>query len=255
MKGLYRSLGWVCLWLCLTQSSLTAAASYVVVSTIGSQLTIVTAQEQTGTNRDRTYAEARPVSDPILDATALTAAKAAIQKARPGSSVATLRLSDAKLLADQEKWFGQAKLDAPELVELLNAEIGDDPATRLMIIAAHRADILLRLEHGYVGFGKAAGLGFYIDSVARVSRSDTGQKGQGVFGPFANFRIVLVDPRSLVIESEQAIAAGTARSATRAEDRDPWNVLSGQEKIRLLQELLTAEIARAGPKLFDQQSR
>ena len=187
----------------------------MVVSTVGSQLTIVTAREQTGTNRDRNYAEARPVSDPILDATALTAAKAAIEKARPGASVATLRLSDAKLLADQEKWFGQEKLDAPELMELLKAEIGDDPATRLIIIAAHRADILLRLEHGYVGFGKAAGLGFYIDRVARVSRSDTGQKGQGVFGPFANFRIVLVDPRSLVIEREQAIAAGTARSATR----------------------------------------
>lgn len=167
----------------MLRTSVAAAATYVVVSMIGSQLTIVTAQEQTGTNRDRNYAEVRPVKDPILDTTALTAVKAAIEKARPGTSVATLRLTDSKLLAEQEKWFDQEKLEAPELMELVRGEIGDDPSTRLMIIAANRADILLRLEHGYVGFGKAAGLGFYIDRVARASRSDTGQKGQGVFWP------------------------------------------------------------------------
>jgi hypothetical protein len=242
------------LFWCLAQAGIAAAATYVVVSLIGSELTFVTAQSQT--NIDHNLYDVRRLNDPILDVTALTAAKAAIEKIRSDASVVTLRVNDPKLLKSQDQWFKRDTIDAPELLELLKGEIGDDPATRLVIISSYRSEPVLKVTHGdYRGTGKVAGLGFYIDSLARFHRSDTGEKAQGFLAPFANFRIALVNPRSLAIEGQQTTAAGDTLSAAQAEDKDPWNVLTAQQKIVALQKLLAQEIARMTPMLLGEQSR
>ena len=100
-----------------------------------------------------------------------------------------------------------------------------------------------------------SGLGFYVDRFTFGSRSDTGEKGWGFFAPFASLRMTLVDPRSLAIESEKFIAAGWAYSSVQAEDRDPWHAVSNKEKIRVLQNLLTDEIAQTTQILLSEQRR
>jgi hypothetical protein len=253
MRILHPSLAGLFLFLCVAQAGAAAAATYVVVSMVGSQLTIVVAEQVTGSRTDKNHYDVRPLSDPILDATALTAAKATIEKARPRASVVTLRVKDPKLLALQDTWFGKDTIAAPELLELLKGEIGDDPTTRLILISSHRAEPHLETTRGSVGTGHVSGLGFYVDSFTFGSRSDTGEQGWGFFAPFASLRMALVDPRSLAIESEEFVAAGSAYSPVQGNDRDPWHAMSNEQKIRMLQNLLTDEIVQTTQMLLSKQ--
>jgi len=255
MRILYPSLlARLFLFLCVPQAGIAAAATYVVVSMVGSQLTIVVAEQVTGSWTDKNHYDVRPLSDPILDATALTAAKVTIEKVQPGASVVTLRVKDPKLLALQDRWFERDTIAAPELLALLQGEIGNDPMTRL-ILSSHRAEPHLKTTHGSVGTGQVSGLGFYVDSFTFGQRSDTGEKGLGFFAPFASLRMTLVDPRSSAIESEKFIAAGSAYSPVQGNDRDPWHTMSNEQKIRVLQNLLTDEIAQTTYTLLREQRR
>src|SRR5262245_30661033 len=96
---------------------------------------------------------------------------------------------------------------------------------------------------------KAAGLGFYIDQQTRMTSSEATkmETGRGFLSLFANFQLVLINVQSSAIEAHENVAVATVRAASRAEDKNPWNALSADQKIQVLQELMKREIERVVP--------
>ncbi len=112
-----------------------------------------------------------------------------------------LQASDPRLYAMQSRWETDSSIDVAELVNLLGKSVGNDAQTHLIVICSHRSPISLRFQVGSTGSGAAAGLGLYLNTWEVTERVDTKAKGDGFLAPFANFRMLLVDLQTKVIES------------------------------------------------------
>lgn len=71
----------------------------------------------------------------------------------------------------------------------------------------------------------------------------------GFLGPFAYFQITVYDvARGRVLRQEQITASRTI-SAGRSPTGDPWQVLSPNQKVQVLQKMLTEEIGKTLPRV------
>lgn len=68
---------------------------------------------------------------------------------------------------------------------------------------------------------------------------------------FANFQLVLINLQTNAIEAYEMVAAGTTRAASRAADKNPWNAISAEQKIEVLQSLIKRESERALPRMLN----
>ncbi len=239
----------------LSLASVTAAAdahaaTYIVLSLVGNQITVVTAARGTGSNLDRNRSEVFPANDGAFDIAAVNAAADALRKIRPNATFKLLRMNDPKIYALQEKWLDSSTIDVAEFLPLLDVRAGDDGTTRVVLITRLRAEPQLATSKGHFGTGKVAGLGFYVNRFQTLNRSDTGERGRGYLGTFANFRMLLINPATTTVEAEETAAVGITTSAARAEDMDPWHALSTEGKQAALESLVRREVTRLVPLLL-----
>ena len=226
------------------------AQTYLILSLVGDRVTIVTAESQVGSNLDRNRQEIMQLTGSGLDDFAAHVADATIAKLRPSAAVATLR-ADPSLYTLRNAWVDADSIGIPELVSLVAKLVPPSSDAHLLLIAPRRDELELRTGKDYRGSGsKVAGLGFYVDKRARMWRSDTGETATGFLGVFAHFQLVLINLRSKAIEAQERAVVGTTFSAARAEDKNPWNALSSEGKIKALEELMKKEIERALPGML-----
>lgn len=151
-------------------------------------------------------------------------------------------IGDRLMLVDQPKALdegGGAELMLPVLKEML-AKVG---ATHLLLVSKHRGEARLLFADGRMGNGFLEGLGFYIDRNNRVENVQTGDTSFGYLAPFAYFRVALIDLAASRVLGEEVV---TASRAIGAQDKsNPWDVLSGDQKVTLLQDFIRAETRRA----------
>jgi len=241
---------------CVGRVTAANAASYVVLSLVDHQLMVGTVDVRNNKSQWVTY----PRRDGAFDFAALKATDAAIRRLQPDATVVSRRTADPRIYALQRKWIEGDSIDVAQLVDLLKSELADEPDTHLVVIAAHRADIMLP---GFTVFGgapklagKASGLGFYVETNLRVLGGESRELSFGFIAPFANFRMVLIDPRAMTIEANVPTAAGRVITAARSANRDdPWNAISDRERIQYLESLLTSEINRMTPILLQERKR
>jgi hypothetical protein len=93
-------------------------------------------------------------------------------------------------------------------------------------------------------------LGLYLNTWQVTARDDTQAQGKGFLVPFANFRMVLIDLHTMVVESQEYSSTGELVSAAYADDGNPWHALSDQAKADRLRSLLTEEIEQMTPRLL-----
>lgn len=228
------------------------AVTYVVLPLIGDQLTIVGARTVMGSNMDRNEHQVEHLDDSVLDTAASKFVDAAIARAQPSAAVVTLRANDSKIYALRDKLTEADPAAIEELVNLLQGKMENLPSARLVLIAPYWAEQELKTARNYVGTGKVAGLGFYIDRVTRTRRVDTLESAIGFLGAFANFRIAVIDVSSKKVLAQQVIATGRVYSAARSSDTHPWNALSAEAKLRALASLMQVEIARMVPAVLQE---
>ena len=231
-------------------SAAATAQTYAALSLVGHEMSIIHAGHSTGSNRDTNIHEAMPMTDRALDLAALRAVDEAIRKARPDAKVVLLSASDPA-------WTAAAKQDlslgSPEFTALANglakatATVGAD---RVVVVLPARGDLVLRIQQGTLGRGRAGGIGFYLDRHTRLSRSDNREAADGFLGVFANFRVVLVEAPGGRVLADDAVSSGVAYSNARATGSDPMTVLSGEQKVQVIVGLLRNEIARVLPTLL-----
>jgi hypothetical protein len=235
--------------LALVANSAAAVAGHAVVSLVGREFTLVQYRPAIGSNASRDTSDRFAVGSAALDDAAVLAADDVIRKVRPDVRVKLLRAGDA-VAQMQEAWAASGKVDVAGLLDRLGAAVDRGPGDRLILIASETRPIRMKIEYGDLRSTRAAGLGFFLDRDRVLARDAQYQTGVGVLGVFANFRILVIDTARAVIVAEEGVSAGTAVSAGRASDGDPWNALSSEAKVSMLRELLVREIGTLLPDLL-----
>ncbi len=234
------------------QSSGNLRGKVAVVSLIGDVITIDTYRRKIGTLIEANYQEVIPVSTPVFDNTAISAAADAVYpQLAAGASVATLAVPTP------DSGFDPARLVVDGAVSRSNAlvtALRENGFTHLLAITKHRGTARLQLAGETVGGGHLQGIGFYIDNEFWTTRSDTGEMGKGFIAPYAYIRLLLINVESLEIQGDKAITASAVRSSARNKAGfDPWGAMTAEEKVSMLQSLLKQHVSAAVPMLFAQK--
>jgi hypothetical protein len=217
---------------------------YAVLSLIGDGFLLVNHAMQTGSHLDRNKQEFVELPDPVIDDTAVLAIERAVHAAQPDAKVVLLGARDPALFAAQRKSLEEAGATQGIVASLREAASGTH-ATHLILVTKLRHEAMLKKQHTYTGSGKLEGVGFYMDSTTHGNRP-----GRGFLAPFAYFKVMLVDLGTGATLAEEDVIASTTRSAGRGDSLHPWDALGPGEKVRVLQSLIRAEIARVTPELL-----
>jgi hypothetical protein len=218
---------------------------YAVLSLVGDQLLITQPQSSTGTRANRNFV---PVGGPALDREALFAVEDALKRRDRGAQVVLLGVTDSGLYESQRRVLDQQESTLAFLPAVKGVVAGAN-ATHLILVSKHRGEARLRVADGHVGTGMLEGLGFYIDNTARMRNTRTGEMSQGYIAPFAWMRVSLVDLASGTVLREENVLASTTVASQKAEAT--WQILSSEEKARILRGVIRREIDIVVPKLLE----
>ena len=244
--------------LCLICAAWAGAAiaeeRYLILSLIGDRITVVGAERQVGSNLDRNRQQVVPLNDQSLDDFTARVADAAIRKAHPLAFTTMLRASDPVLYSLRDTWLDTDSVNAQALLAVVTKLYPPQPDAHLLLVAPRRDELELQTDRSYMPTGsKIAGLGFYVDQKTAMhtyQESGKGEIGKGFLGVFANFQLLIINVQSGAIEAYEKVATGSAIPASQAADKNPWNALSAEQKIRWLQGLVKREIERALPGML-----
>lgn len=222
---------------CAAWTGAATADSYLILSLLGDHLTIVTEAPPQASVGDGNIYEIARMTGTALEDFVVHSADAAIRRAAPAAPVVMLRASDPAFYASKDGWFDIPPEQIHALVTFVAQAVPPAPDARILLIAPYLAQPQLRTATDYRGSGSVAGLGFYV--------SPSFQRGQGIagyFGVFANFQLLLINPRNEAVERREVVVTGNAYPAARAPDGVAANALTPEEKIKALQTLVQGEI-------------
>ena len=121
----------------------------------------------------------------------------------------------------------------------------------LILVTKHHGEARLRVADGYIGSGKLEGLGYYLDTTRRMKELDTSIRSVGYLAPYVYVDVNLVDLVTGTLVRRATIATGyTIATSHNAAGVQPWDALSGEEKVATLKNLLTKELQGAMPALI-----
>ena len=227
-----------------------AKRRYAVMSIIGDKITLIGYRQPTGSNIDQNDKRILAVSAPVLDNSTLLAVDDAIKRQSPQAETTLLAARDPALYALQDQSFDNPG-DAAASVAAIKTLLQQTKADRLILVAPFRSEARFQLREKLIGSGKIAGLGVYVDRIAQLTMTESGEDGQGFIAPYAYFTLSLIDAKTFstirrqVVTESQLIATAAVRSATV-----PWDVLSNQKKIEMLEMLVQRGVDKALPELL-----
>ncbi len=227
------------------------AETYVILSLVGDQLTIVTQRATTGTHLDMNGYQRVQNADPALDDFAAKVADAVIARERPDAGSVTIRAADAGVYKIRDSWVDADLTGVGELVSDIKGKLPPITDARLLLITPYRDQPKLLTTKSELGTGKVSGLGFYVDTDTWMGISETNQqKARGYLGLFANFQLVLIDLESGKVAGQERVVLGTTRSSAQAPDRTSWNALTAAQKMRVLMSLMKQGIEQSLPGML-----
>ncbi len=221
--------------------------SYAVVSLIGDKLDVVTYRIATGSHVDQNLHQAVPVTDWVFDKTALLAADEALRRNDKGARVQMFAVNTPELFDNQARFFDGTRVTLPAQ---LSAAFDKAGATHLLLLTKLRGDARLNSVDGTLGSGRIEGVGYYIDREMEMQRTPSGEVGRGFLAPFAYIKVSLIDLKTSTVLREQAVRASFTISPTASDASvHPWDVLSADEKVKRLRNMLHDEVTRATSEL------
>jgi len=220
--------------------------TYAIVSLLGDQLAIVAPGNTTGTSLDRSTRSYLKLDTPAIDKTALLAADTALREADPAGTSAILLVRDPSLYEAQAKALEDGSAVA-SLVPMLAGTLRSVHATHLILLTKMQHDASFATARSHVGQGRLDGLGFYVDRATRVDDEDNRSDYVGFLGPYAYFRVSLIDLDGPKVVAQKDVVASQTRVAKSAVH--PWEELDAQQKVSALQSMLRSHIAEVVPQL------
>jgi hypothetical protein len=208
----------------------------------------VFAQPGIGSNIARNSRRAVEGAQGAIDQLVFQVVERTLQREQPGTSASMLALPGSVLFDKPERLFDGRQIALPgTVVDAIDAI----RATHLIVLTKWRDAVRAPLQDGTVGVGNVRGLGFYVDSDIRVVMRESGHIGSGLLAPFVYVRMTLVDAQNGdVIREETVRSMQTYSTASNPKAVIPWDVLSAQEKIEALQQLIDRSIGEATTRLL-----
>ena len=232
-------------WARAAEGPVPVAVDYAVLSLLGDRLLVAGSLTSIGSANSRH--EFIELGDSLVEGSALVAVKETIARLEPGATVALLRSRNAALFAIQEESL-DSHGGAQALADALRPRLESVSAKRLLLVSKLRRGTILRFaDRYYEREGRLEGLGYYIDRGLRVKNPETGEPQVGFIGVFAYFRMSLVDTRTWRVVHEVEVAESRLRGE---HDKDPWETVSAEQKVKALQALVRDEMTRALPRLI-----
>ena len=112
----------------------------------------------------------------------------------------------------------------------------------------------MQLSDQALGTGMVEGVGFYVDPYTEVILRDKQQNATGFIAAFGYFDVALVDLAKGAIVGEQRVTATRTTATSNAVATDVWSGTSGAQKMRMLQDIIRAEISRTIPALLKESN-
>jgi hypothetical protein len=212
--------------------------SYVLMSLVGFELTIVTPGGALGARLDTNRYERVPLRERVFDAAALGAMEEAILARRPEAKVTLLAGADPAWADAARLGLDPSSRSFAALVEGIASIAERAGHDRLVLMLPAEGEIaLVAADGGRRGSGRASGLGMYLDRTPPLRRDGIATV-RGFLGLFANVRIAIIDIRKRALLAEGTALDGVAVTSDRSPDGDPANVLSAAEKVAELRKLI-----------------
>lgn len=235
--------------LSLTLAGTASAAEvrrFAVLSLIGDKLQFAQAKPLEGTPVDRIERNFVGLGEPVIDRTVLQAANEALRRIDP-TAVPTLLQATEPVMFDDQATLTQPGPGKNVLLDKIRDQLKNTGATHLVVALKDQYDGVPDLQRSFVGSKELNGIGFFVGRTASPLPNNAAAAGPGFLAPYAYFRVALIELRSgKVLKSERANAS-TAISAEQSMTGDPWETLSSQQKVSVLQDLIRREVARVVP--------
>jgi hypothetical protein len=227
----------VCALLLLTFQHAAARTLYIS-SDLGHAITIVARADRTGSNVDANKYSVFKIKDDSFDQYFYDRVVGIAAKADPGATVERLHLP-------ADVVTGEA--DDRDLVKaVLDAGKSFAPGDRVVALVPQKMPIKFTVLGGTAGSGRAAGLGAYTDSERDWTTDDRNLDANGTLAMFTNFRIVLIDPATRSIVTNDDVQQGMAHTGKNAaageKNGGPWDAIPAAEKLTILEGLVTDQL-------------
>jgi hypothetical protein len=239
--------------LLLIASSLAGAAEqrrFAVLSLIGDRLLVAQYFPVTGFQSEQGVQAFVQLDDNSLDKTVLQAADGALKGVDRAIKPVLLVAKDNSLYAAQDNLMNTNQ-SSKLLLEPITPMLRGSGSTHLILITKLRADARVQqLKDAYMGSGQLEGVGFYVDAGRATPATATapGLAGTPVLGPFAYFKLELIDLSKGEIVKEERVTA--SQTYANPGSNNAWGTLTTPEKINALQTILRREVAKAVPVLL-----
>jgi hypothetical protein len=232
---------------CLGAVTGAQARQFAVLSLVGDKLLVVQYYQNEGFRSDNSLEAMVALDDNSLDKTVLQAADATLQKIEPGMKPVLLVAKDTALYQAQAELARTGK-SSKELLASLGPMLRGSGATHLILVTKlkHEARVQ-QIKDTLLGSGTLEGLGFYVDTGRTLPNAPQGGPAPSVLGPFAYFRLELIELASGQILREEKVVA--SRTFTNPETGNAWMALSNHDKILVLQDIIRRETTNAIPNL------
>ena len=218
---------------------------YAVLSLVGDQLLITQPGSVGGSRANRNFVA---MTGPALDREAVFAVEDALKRRDREAQVMLLGASDPALFEAQRRVLDQEG-STLAFLPAIKGVVEKAGATHLILVSKHRGEARLRVADGNIGSGTLEGLGFYLDSTTRMRNTRSGEMSHGFIAPFAYMRVSLVDLATGAVLREENVIASTTVASQKADAT--WQILTGEEKARILRTLMRREIDRVVPALLE----
>jgi hypothetical protein len=238
----------VALLLALSAWTAHAQNKVAITSLVADSMSVVLRRDGPGSHF-ATQSTSIKMPGPLLDHSVLKSAQEALEKLQPGVSVAALKVPAAGSNVDPSQLFSDD--GQPVAGNVLVEALKQQGFTHLLAASKRRATNVVKLNDAeIVGTGYLEGIGFYLDPSLKVERRTAGAFAQGIIAPYVYIRLRLLDLQTMQVR-EQVIAANSIATPTDSKESvDPWEALTAQEKMTVLDRLIRKNVAEAMPALM-----
>ncbi len=219
--------------------------TYAVLSLIGDEFTVVTRRAETSSRLDPNDKIVVPVPDATFDKVAFESAERVLSRLKPLSPALRFSIRDPRLFALQDRVL----VDTPESHGVREALLGllrENRVSQLVLLTKRRDEARFRLVDTHTGSGKIAGIGFYIDPIIPIYRSDTGAHSNGYMSPYVYIDVALVDVASMrILHSAPVLESSMSTAAGKSDTFRAWDSMTGEQKVTALDRLIRKGVSTA----------
>lgn len=225
---------------------------WAALSLVGDKIEIIGARPEIGSRISQNRRRWADDVENTMDRYVLRAVERAVRTQDRGATVAMLALPGSALYDRPERAFDGRQVALPGAV--VDALIASR-SSHLLLVTKWRDEVRLPLYDSTAGVGAVSGIGFYVDTdlrlIIRSAGETAGHAANGVLAPFVYAKLSLVDVQSgEVVREELVREMRSYATASNPKAEGPWDVLSAEEKIDVLRNMIDQSIGQATVKLW-----